>query len=841
MLFALGSTAAELSDARKQFLAGQYTNCIITCRQALANSAYQEEWHELLARSQFAVGNYEQAGLSLSNALERFSWSLPLKLLGQELFRYTSQSNRAPDMLEQIASVVGSRTDWRYRDAAGLVAIGRAALLLGADPRKVLDNLLEPAKKQNPDLRDTYLAIGELALEKHDFALAAKQFSAGLKKFPDDPEMNFGLARAYEPSARRQMLEAIDATLEANTNHAGVLLLLVDHLIDGEEYEEADKLIDRVLSVNPWRPEAWAFRAVIQHLRNDKAGEQKARANALKFWPANPRIEYLIGQNLSQKYRFTEGAACQRRALAFDASYVPAKAQLAQDLLRLGEESDGWRLAEEAHKQDEYDVTVFNLVTLKDKMAKFATLTNRDFILRMGTNEAPVYGEQALTLLSQAKAALTERYGFKLARPTVVEIFPEQKDFGVRTFGMPDNPGFLGVCFGPVITANSPASQAGHPANWQAVLWHEFTHVITLQMTRNKMPRWLSEGISVFEEIQRDRSWGQHMNARYREMILGDDLTPIGDLSSAFLAPKTPMHLQFAYFESALAVEFLVKNFGFKALTAILRDLGDGVEINKAIAAHTAPLAKLEKDFAAFARSRAEALAPKLDWTKPQPADLRSTNWLASHPTNFWALQRQARDRIADKNWSEAKEITDKLVRLAPDLSGAESPWLLAAQVQRGLGNTNAERAALEHVAATDGDALEVFSRLTDLALAAHDAKAVRTNAQRVLAVNPLIAMPHRALADAAVILNEDDLVIRESRVLLQLDPVDPASIHLQLGRSLHRRGDDVRAKRHVLQALEEAPRFRAAHELLREIQRRESSVAAPQKTAELPRNKLLP
>jgi tetratricopeptide (TPR) repeat protein len=220
---------------------------------------------------------------------------------------------------------------------------------------------------------------------------------------------------------------------------------------------------------------------------------------------------------------------------------------------------------------------------------------------------------------------------------------------------------------------------------------------------------------------------------------------------------------------------------------------------------------------------------------------LRSTNWLASHPTNFWALQRQARDRIADKNWSEAKEITDKLVRLAPDLSGAESPWLLAAQVQRGLGNTNAERAALEHVAATDGDALEVFSRLTDLALAAHDAKAVRTNAQRVLAVNPLIAMPHRALADAAVILNEDDLVIRESRVLLQLDPVDPASIHLQLGRSLHRRGDDVRAKRHVLQALEEAPRFRAAHELLREIQRRESSVAAPQKTAELPRNKLLP
>ena len=47
------------------------------------------------------------------------------------------------------------------------------------------------------------------------------------------------------------------------------------------------------------------------------------------------------------------------------------------------------------------------------------------------------------------------------SQPVLVEIFPDQKDFGVRTFGMPDNPGFLGVCFGHVITANSPASAAG--------------------------------------------------------------------------------------------------------------------------------------------------------------------------------------------------------------------------------------------------------------------------------------------------------------------------------------------------------------------------------------------
>ena len=48
-------------------------------------------------------------------------------------------------------------------------------------------------------------------------------------------------------------------------------------------------------------------------------------------------------------------------------------------------------------------------------------------------------------------------------------------------------------------------------------------------------------------------------------MILGDSFTPLSQLSSAFLAPKSPLHLQFAYFESALAVEFLVERFGLPA------------------------------------------------------------------------------------------------------------------------------------------------------------------------------------------------------------------------------------------------------------------------------------
>ena len=52
---------------------------------------------------------------------------------------------------------------------------------------------------------------------------------------------------------------------------------------------------------------------------------------------------------------------------------------------------------------------------------------------------------------------------------------------------------------------------------------------------------------------------------------------------------------------------------------------------------------------------------------------------------------------------------------------------------------------------------------------------------------------------------------------MLKLDPENPADIHYRLARLLHETRDPA-AKREVLLALEEAPRFRAALKLLLQI-----------------------
>src|ERR1051325_4079281 len=365
----------DLEEARPLLTRGKYTECIRFCQEAIAQRETSEEWRLLLAQSLLAVGRYTNAYSLIHTNLERYPWSVRLRLLGHEVFRQNGQTDEAANLLSEINNL-GSYRMWAYQDAASLVTMGRAALLLGADPRRVLEQFFDLAKKRDPANREPYLASGDLALAKNDYQLAAKVFSEGLKKFPRDPDFHFGLAQAYATSDRRQMLSSLEAALNENTNHVPSYLLLTDHLVDGEEYDTAEETLKRAFVVNPQHPAAWAYRAVLAHLRNDPEAETKAREAALLHWKTNPEVDHLIGRKLSQKYRFAEGAAYQRRALKFDPKYLPAKIQLSQDLLRLGQEDDGWRLAEEVHSADAYDVTALNLFTLQENRGKVAPLHN---------------------------------------------------------------------------------------------------------------------------------------------------------------------------------------------------------------------------------------------------------------------------------------------------------------------------------------------------------------------------------------------------------------------------------------------------------------------------------
>ncbi|MGH7947448.1 MAG: tetratricopeptide repeat protein, partial [Opitutaceae bacterium] len=337
--------AAEPAEVQRGLLAGNHAAVIKQSRGELRDAPANSEWSMLLVRALLATGRHADADVAMKEALTRDQRSIRLRWLARDVAFANGRPEEAAKRVDDVRLAVRDSA-WQYRAPADLVVFGRAALLLGADPKDVLEKVFATAQKADPKLRDVYLARGELALEKHDFALAAKAFEEGLKHLPDDPDLWSGRGRAYADGNREVALESLQAALKENSKHVPTLLQFADHHIDAENYEEAGKVLDTILEVNSLHPEAWAYRAVIAHLKNDFSGEKFARDHALSSWSRNPRVDYLIGEKLSAKYRFAEGAAYQRQSREFDPTYLPAAAQLASDLLRLGEEDEGWKLAQ---------------------------------------------------------------------------------------------------------------------------------------------------------------------------------------------------------------------------------------------------------------------------------------------------------------------------------------------------------------------------------------------------------------------------------------------------------------------------------------------------------------
>ena len=798
-------------DAVVEYQKGNYQSLLPEVLTGTEENPWNDAWWSLAVALRMTLGQYVEAYRTAEEGLNRRSYSIRLRMAALEAARYNNLADKVEEHHDALSTYFPMWA-YRVRSADDLVDLGEAALLLGVDPKIVLENFFKPAREEEEPPAQAFLASGRLALKKYDYQLASKTFQQGLEKYPTDPDLWHGLARSFLNGDRSQLVRYSEHALGLNPRHQPSLLLQAEHLIDAESYAEAGQRIDRILSVNPRHPQALALRAVIAYLQNDPLSGDLHRSTALSSWRDNPEVDHTIGRKLSQKYRFAEGAEAQRRALAFDPAYHPASIQLSQDLLRLGiaSEDEGWELASHAHQHDPYNVEAYNLVTLADKLDQFTTLESDNFFLRLSETEAPIYGRRALDLLERAHAQLTELYDTALDGKTIVEIYPNSGDFAVRTFGMPGIAGFLGVCFGPVITINSPSTRQ---ANWESVLWHEFCHTITLKMTRNRIPRWLSEGISVFQEMEENSSWGRRMTIPYRNRILDRRMLPISEMSGAFLLAENDEDLQFAYFQSYLVVKFFSERYGMRALRDVLLALGDGRDPNEALSQHLDPMEVLNRDFANWAREEALKLGGDYDLSTPNNALERALVQM-NRDDNYHFVLQAAHDLVKERKWDLARDRLEALVEGAGYIPGEENAHGLLAQAYGKLGLTEREYETWETMAQTEGSRLQAVVRLLEIATEREDWVAVKSWSEAWLAIDPLAQTPWRALFRADRALNQPEEAIVSGKVLLRLDPSDMANIHYRLARQMALIGDEE-AHRQALMALEEAPRYRAAYELL--------------------------
>lgn len=810
--------AADFAEARAKYFSGDYEACIELTRAEVDKGIWNDFWSRQLMQTLMTVGRYEEARDVYKSVETKFATSLPLRVLAAQAYRFSGEPEKGKKLIDEIPELIKA-TPWRFSDRENMLAFGKLLLADGEDARIVLDSLFDKALKNDPKFVEALLAIGELAIEKSDYQEAVKSLTRAVELRPEDPQIHYLLAKAWASSDSEKATKFLQAAVDLNPKHIDSLLMQAEHYVDSEAYEEAESILDSILKVNPHQPEAWALRAAMAHLTGHYKEEGEYRSAALAKWQVNPAVDYLIGKKLSQHYRFAEGVTYQRRSLKLDPNYLPAKFQLAQDLLRVGRDDEGWMIVDQVGAADKYNVVAFNLKTLQERLAKFTTLEAEGLIIRMDAREAKIYGDRVVDLLRRVKQTITAKYELELTEPVTVEIFPQQSDFAIRTFGLPGGAGFLGVCFGKLITANSPASQGESPSNWESVLWHEFCHVVTLQKTNNRMPRWLSEGISVYEELEANSSWGQRLNPLYKKMLQGEDFVPLSKLSGAFLQPKSSVHLQFAYFESSLAVRYLIETHGLPLLRKLLVDLGMGVPIEEAFARRYGDTVKLDESFASYVKKLTDEFSPETDFSseglprRALVAELKSVT--AEKPQSYPAQLLLVNQLVSDESWSEAKEAVDRLLALYPDDAEQGGGIALQARIARELNDKDTELSALTRLTELSSDNVPALLRLIQIHRESQAWGTLRDVAGQLLAVQPLIATGHEAWIEAVEKLGKPEEATSSLRALQQLDPLDPADLHYRLARSLFAAKQLDEARREVLFALEETPRYREAQELL--------------------------
>ena len=409
---------------------------------------------------------------------------------------------------------------------------------------------------------------------------ALKSFQAALKEDPKWAPALIGMALAVSDDDPPQAVGLAQKALEINASSVPAHLFIATEAADAGHRDEARESIQKALDVNPSSLDAHALLAALAYVEDKQPDFEQNIAKVLSLSPNYGEAYRVAGELAAHNYRFDEAVVLVRKALAIDPNNPRSLSDLGTHLLRTGDEAGARSALEQSFKDHPYDVVSYNLLQMMDTLDKFVTLRDGDFVLRMDKAEAPVIGDSAMSMAKQAIATLSKRYQFTPKGPILIEIFPKHDDFAVRNVGLPGMIGALGACFGRVVTMDSPRARPPGEFQWEATLWHELAHVVTLQMSNQRVPRWLTEGISEYEEKVARPDWARGMDVEFAALLNRGDTIKLENLNASF---QDPRKIGLAYFQASLLVEHIVAAYGDEGLHKLLRAYGQGLETNEAM------------------------------------------------------------------------------------------------------------------------------------------------------------------------------------------------------------------------------------------------------------------
>ena len=829
---------------------GKYTEAETEAKKFLArgeSSAARLALAEVMAitgRYPAAITEFEKVGLTAQKAIEKaekeekekkpgaeetpepipspYAQKVQADLRRAELLHLTGKEEQAKEIFEALAKYY---EDNDVDSAEELTAIARALTYL-EKYQDAKDMYLEAISADETYI-EAQLGGGELFTSKYNYEEAATFFEDAKKINPNNARLHLAIAANKRIGGGDEMNAALAESQKINPNYVDAKIFAASLDLEGERNSAAVAQLDAALKINPNSLEAHSLRAAMFWLQNKPAEHDTEVKTTLAINPRYGSLYETLGHFATQTRRYRESVAFLREGIKLSPNLYSAHLALGMGLLRMGDFEEGRAEVELAFKGDPFNLWAKNTLDLLDTMNEYKTTKSGDFIVKIAEKENDVLAGYATDLLTEVHTTLTTKYKFTPRGPISVEIFPNHDDFAVRALGLPGL-GALGVCFGQVIAQDSPTARAGEPFNWGSTLWHEYAHVITLQITDHLIPRWFSEGLSVFEEHKARPGWGDDWSINHIKAFADGRWFKISEIDNGFLRPKRPDDINLAYFEASQICHFVEEKYGFNAILDMLRGYKEKKKTPEILlSALKLSEADFDREFNAYVQGKIGGYVKALEpaWKNKELAQIPKeelTKQAEAQPDNFILNVRAGLEMLSANKWDAAIKYLKRSIELFPFQTGEGNAYEALAHIYKQQGNKAGEAEALEAFIKVDENDYEALKRLAQLKLEAGDKARALELLKMSFYVNPFETTAHSTAGDLLLEVGGAsggaEKAVREFQIALAANPPNIAEAQYNLARAYFTAGKKPEARRYVLRSLENAPSFEKAQELLLKI-----------------------
>ena len=776
---------AALDLARIQLTTGRYAEAVATAKAAAGlGRGARNEAAAIRGRALAAQGKTAEAIAALKEVEnEDGAWRAKV-YLGELLIRSGKRAD-ATTVLKQVTEDYNN-DKITLHDPVGLSLVGRAAFLLRS-PKDAREAFGQAERAGAKKFVETLVDEAEMYLDKYNPRDAGACVKDALKIAPRDPDAHVAMARVkLENNMDFDAAESeVRQALDVNPSHAGAYFVRAGLALRDMDIAAADQAADRGLAVDPSDLELLSMKAAIRFLADDRPGFEAMKQKVLALNPAYSNFFQIVGEYAEWEHRYDDIVAMMKEATTTDPRDGKAFASLGLNLIRAGDEDGGVKALREAWRRDGYNVRVKNTldVLFEDRIPnQYVTVKGPIFNIRYNKEEKEILERYVPRMLDEAWGSMVARYGFTPQTPVGIELYADVESFSIRTSGLP-NVGIQGVCFGKTLAAESPS--AG-PFNWGNVLWHELGHVFAIQMSKNHVPRWFTEGLSEYETIIRRPEWQREEDPALFAALKAGRIPPVDGFNRAFTHVDDVEDVTMAYYAASQILVFLSQEFGFPKVVSMLPRWGAGertAEVVKGALGITPE--ELDRRFRAWLTPRLARYTKQYvpDLHTPPLDDARKAARAA--PNDAKKQVELALALFADDQKPEGDAVLAEALRLDPKQPDAH--YLLLRLAMREKNVPEAERIVARMIADGRTTGYAVRMKAADLAEHKKDLVAEKQNLEAANALDPTQVEPLQGLFDLAHKKNDKEGELWAIQRIAMLDQHDRKVWNMLLERQLER------------------------------------------------------